>query len=164
MFDLNTIGKYEVLNSKARKEIFKALDEQFCFSGSLDYAFLLSKKDKVLIINKDVDLINHESLRVDALGLYFGKFYSDGFRLSIEGSQLIGSSCMCNVVEISQEQKHSWLKGFDLEVSIKSGFIILKSGSDYLGCAKVKDFVAFNSVPKARTLKNVNEEIEEEVL
>ena len=154
---MNKIGQYEVLNSKAVKKIMLALKEQFCFDEKLDYAFLKSKKDKVLIINKEVDLINHESLRVDALGLYFGKFYADGFRLSIEGAQLIGDKCGCNVLSVSREQKHQWLKGQDLLVSSDASFVIIKSEGDFLGCAKVKNGLAFNSVPSARTLKVVNE-------
>ena len=154
---MNKVGQYEVLNSKAVKKIMVALREQFCFEGVLDYAFLRSKKDKVLIINKEVDLISHESLRVDALGLYFGKFYADGFRLSIEGAQLIGDRCGCNVFLVSKEQRHQWLKGQDLVLGVEDGFFILKYESDFLGCAKVKKGVALNSVPSARTLKVVNE-------
>lgn len=156
---MNKIGQYEILNSKAVKNILFDLNEQFGFSKKLDYAFLKSKKDKILIINKDVDLIEHEKLHVDALGLYFGKYYNDGFRLSIEGAQLIGDFCLKNVVLLSKEQKHEWLKGNDISVNVFEGFIILKSGADYLGCAKVKNGLALNSVPKARTLKNVNEDL-----
>ena len=156
---MNKIGQFEILNSKSVKKIMQALDEQFGFKEKLDYAFLQSKKDKVLIINKEIDLIDHENLRVDAIGLYFGKYYNDGFRLSIEGTQLLGDMCKHNVIEISQEQKHAWLKGLDIEINQDNSFVILKSGEDYLGCAKVKNSYALNSVPKARTLKNVNEEL-----
>lgn len=155
-----SIGNYEVLNSKAVKNIVNSLKDQFCFSGELDYVFLVSKKDKVFILNRDVELLDYEFLRVDALGLYFGKYYNDGFRLSIEGSQLIGGSCGCNVVEISQELKHDWLRGSDLNLELPNCFVILKSGDDFLGCAKVKNGFALNSVPSARTLKVVNEELE----
>lgn len=159
---MNKIGNYEVLNSKAVKQIMIALKNQFCFEEKLDYAFLLSKKDKILIINREVDLINHESFRIDALGMYFGKYYNDGFRLSIEGSQLIGPRCKCNVFDLNQRQKHSWLKGEDIELDMDNGFVILKSGTDFLGCAKVKNFSALNSVPSARTLKVVNEGINDD--
>ena len=156
---MNKIGQYEVLNSKAVKKIMVELKEQFCFDDKLDYSFLKSKKDKIFILNKEVDFLPHESLRIDALGLYFGKYYNDGFRLSIEGSQLIGPKCSCNVVVLSQEQKHAWFRGEDISLDMENGFVILKSGDDFLGCAKVKGFVALNSVPKARKLKTVNEEL-----
>jgi NOL1/NOP2/fmu family ribosome biogenesis protein len=158
---MNKIGQFEILNSKAVKKIMQDLKEQFEFEEKLNYAFLKNKKDKILIINKDVDEVGHEKLRIDALGLYFGKYYNDGFRLSIEGTQLIGSKCKKNIIEINQEQKHAWLKGEDLEINKDNSFVILKSDKDYLGCAKVKNGYALNSVPKARTLKNVNEELTE---
>jgi len=157
---LVNIGNYEVLNSKEVKKIIFSLKEHFCFEGELKYVFLQSKKDKIYVLNREVELIDYEELRVDALGLYFGKFYADGFRLSIEGTQLIGQDCKCNVFELSQFEKHEWLRGIDLKVNVENGFILLKSGTDFLGCAKVKNFIAFNSVPNARTLKVVNEELD----
>lgn len=156
---MNTIGQFEILNSKAVKKIMQALNDQFGFSEKLEYAFLQSKKDKIMIINKDVDLLDHESLRVDAVGMYFGKYYSDGFRLSIEGTQLIGSKCKFNVINLDSKQKHSWFKGEDIELNMDNCFVILKSDDDYIGCAKVKNSYAMNSVPSARTLKVVNEAI-----
>jgi len=155
---LHYIGNFEVLNSKLSKQILFALKEQFCFDGELDYVFLKNKKEKIYVLNREIELIDYEKLFIDALGLYFGKFYSDGFRLSIEGSQLIGARCKCNVVELSQREKHDWLRGFDLNINVEYGFVLLKSGDDFLGCAKVKNFVAYNSVPSARTLKVVNED------
>ncbi|MFP4568230.1 MAG: methyltransferase RsmF C-terminal domain-like protein [Candidatus Woesearchaeota archaeon] len=156
---MNKIGQFEILNSKAVKKIMQDLNKQFDYDEKLDYAFLKSKKDKIMIINKEVDLLEHEKLRVDTLGLYFGKYYNDGFRLSIEGTQIIGTKCKKNIIELTQTQKHAWLKGEDIPITKENGFVILKSGKDYLGCAKVKNGDALNSVPNARTLKNVNEEI-----
>lgn len=154
---MNKIGGYEVLNSKAVKKIMLRLKEQFCFEEQLNYAFLLSKKDKVFLINREIDLIKHDDFRVDALGLYFGKYYADGFRLSIEGAQLLSEKCGCGVISISKQLKHQWLKGQNIEVDTDHKFVILKSEGDTLGCAKVKEKVALNSVPSARTLKNVND-------
>ncbi len=154
---MNKIGQFEILNSKAVKKIMQELNSQFGFEEKLDYAFLLSKKDKIMVINKTVDLLDHEKLRVDAIGLYFGKYYNDGFRLSIEGSQLIGPRCTHDVIDLDMDQKHAWFRGEDIELDNENGFVILKSGDDYLGCAKVKNFHALNSVPSARKLKTVNE-------
>lgn len=158
---MNKIGQFVILNSKAVKKIMQSLYDQFGFSEKLDYAFVQSKKDKIMIINKDVDLLDHEKLRVDAAGLYFGKYYNDGFRLSIEGTQLIGPMCSHNVIELDSKQKHAWFKGEDLQLDNDryNGFVILKAGEDYIGCAKVKNAFALNSVPSARKLKVVNEVI-----
>lgn len=157
---MTKIGTFEVLNSKAVKKILTMLQKQFCFNKKLDYVFLVNKKDKVYIINRDVELLEYEKLRVDSLGMYFGKYYKDGFRLSIEGTQLIGKECKCNVIEISKQLKHDWFKGIDLDLELSNCYILLKSKNDFLGCAKVKNGFALNSVPTARTLKVINEESE----
>jgi NOL1/NOP2/fmu family ribosome biogenesis protein len=96
------------------------------------------------------------------MGLYFGKYYNDGFRLSIEGAQLIERKCKKNVIEISIEQKHDWLMGKDIPLEgHENSFVILKWKEDVLGCAKVKHEIAFNSIPNARKLHIVNENIDE---
>lgn len=151
----------EVLNSKEIKNIYKQLNEQFGFDEKLDYVFLRNNKDKVYISTRDIEKIDISSLRVDSVGLYFGKYYNDGFRLSIEGSQLIACKCKKNIVELSTEQKHDWLMGKDIPLEGReNSFVILKWKKDILGCAKVKREAALNSIPSSRTLHVVNENIE----
>ncbi|MGV8168764.1 MAG: hypothetical protein ACP5N3_01795 [Candidatus Nanoarchaeia archaeon] len=153
----------EVLNSKEIKEIMKQLKDQFDFDEKLDYVFLRNNKDKVYITTRNIESIDMDSLRVDSVGLYFGKYYNDGFRLSIEGAQLIADRCKKNIIELNQEQKHDWLLGKDIKLEGReNSFVILKSKNDVLGCAKVKNEAALNSVPSSRTLHVVNEKMEEE--
>jgi len=154
---MNKIGNYEILNSKTIKNIINLLKQQFCFKGNLEYVFLKSQKEKIYLINRNIELLDFQKLRIDALGLYFGKFYNDGFRLSIEGAQLIGKNCSCNIINLNQLQKHDWLKGIDISLNKENSFVILKSDDDFIGCAKVKNSIALNSVPSARRLKVVNE-------
>ncbi|MFA6072736.1 MAG: hypothetical protein WC758_01335 [Candidatus Woesearchaeota archaeon] len=151
----------EVLNSKEIKEIMKHLHEQFGIDEKLDYVFLRNNKDKVYISTRELERIDLNSLRIDSIGLYFGKYYTDGFRLTIEGAQLIYSKCKKNVVEISMEQKHEWLQGKDVTLdNVDNSFVILKWKNDILGCAKVKNGAALNSIPSSRILHVVNEELE----
>jgi NOL1/NOP2/fmu family ribosome biogenesis protein len=153
-----------VLNSKEIKNITKQLEEQFGIEEKPDYVFLQNNKDKVYITTRDIERIDLESIRIDSIGLYFGKFYSDGFRLTIEGAQLIGPLCKKNVVDVTLGQKHDWLLGKDIPLEVKENcFVILKWNNDYLGCAKVKNGIALNSVPSARTLHVVNEQGEDEL-
>ncbi|MCF7872254.1 hypothetical protein K9L97_04435 [Candidatus Woesearchaeota archaeon] len=157
------IGRHlRVLNGKEIKDIRKFLFDQFGFDELLDLVFLRSNKDKVYVINREVEFVNIRDFWIDSAGLYFGKIQPDGFRLSVEGTQLIGNFCKKNVVEVSLEQKHAWLKGFEFEVDIKDDiFVLLKSGDDFLGCAKVKNEKVLNSLPKSRRLHVVNENLEE---
>lgn len=153
----------EVLNSKEVKEIMKQLKEQFEFEDKLDYVFLRNNKEKVYITTREIDNIDLNSLRIDSIGLYFGKYYNDGFRLTIEGAQLIADKCKKNIVEISQEQKHDWMLGKDIPLEgHENSFVILKWKNDIVGCAKVKHETALNSIPSSRTLHVVNEALEDE--
>ena len=74
-------------------------------------------------------------------------------RLSIEGSQIMGPYAKKNVLELSKEASRDWLKGRDLAVETDcSGFVIVKSGDDFMGCGKVKDNKLLNFVPKIRRI------------
>jgi NOL1/NOP2/fmu family ribosome biogenesis protein len=151
----------EVLNSKEVKNIMKQLEEQFGFDEKLDYVFLRNNKDKAYITTRAIEQIDLNSIRIDSVGLYFGKYYSDGFRLTIEGAQLIADKCKKNVVELSMEQKHDWLMGKDISLpSHENSFVILKWKDDILGCAKVKHELAWNSLPSSRKLHVVNEQMD----
>lgn len=148
----------EVLNSRQVKEIMRMLEEQFGVKEKPGLGFLRSNKDKVYVINKDVDRINIKDFRVDSAGMYFGVYMKDGFRLSVEGSQFIGSMATKNVLELSLEQKHEWMKGNDISLNgVDNGFYIVKWKDDFLGCGKAKNSVLLNSVPKSRRLIIVNE-------
>jgi NOL1/NOP2/fmu family ribosome biogenesis protein len=92
------------------------IELQFGCRPKLDYVFLKSSKDKVYLVNKQVFDIEHKRLKINSVGLYFAELYSEGIRLSIEGTQLIGPYAKKGVVEISQKQEHDWLKGSDLDV------------------------------------------------
>ena len=83
------IRNYEVLNSKAIKQITSLLKLQWGYTEKLDCGFL-SKGNDIFLVTKDVDKINLNHIRINSLGLYFGEVRNDTLRLSIEGSQIIG--------------------------------------------------------------------------
>ncbi|MBC7094569.1 hypothetical protein [Thermococcus sp.] len=86
-------------------------------------------------------------------GLYFGKIESDGIRLTIEGSFLVGPKATKNVIEVGEEDAKLWLSGKDLKTSTEMrGWVILKWGLYYLGCGKAKDGIIKNYVPKERRI------------
>ncbi len=147
----------EVLNTRHVKDIMKMLEGQFGVTEKLQLGFLRSNKDKVYVINKDVDRVDIKDFRVDSIGMYFGAYMKDGFRLSIEGSQLVGRLAKKNVLELMDEEKHEWMKGNDIGIEKEDGFYIVKWKDDFLGCGKLKNNKLLNSVPKPRRLIVVNE-------
>ncbi|NJE61360.1 hypothetical protein [Thermococcus sp. 21S7] len=91
----------------------------------------------------------------DRNGVYFGRVESDGIRLSIEGSFLVGPKATKNVVELDDERARRYLAGESVEIGDDSlhGWVIVKWRSYYLGSAKAKEGRLINYVPKERRLK-----------
>ncbi|MDI3474607.1 MAG: hypothetical protein PWQ79_378 [Thermococcaceae archaeon] len=86
--------------------------------------------------------------------LYFGRIESDGIRLTIEGSFLVGPKATKNVIELDDERARRYLAGESIEVDENLyGWFIMKWRSYYLGSAKAKDGRLLNYVPKERRLR-----------
>ncbi len=151
--------KIIILNSKDKKEIRKQLESQFGISKLPDKVFFsINKKERVYIINREAFDVDQIALRVNSFGLYFGTYMKDGFRLNIEGSQLVGPQATKNVLKLSVEERNFWLKGFDLEKELpetESEYVLLKHEGDFLGSGKIKNNKILNYVSKSRTLKKV---------
>lgn len=147
----------KILNKKEIKRILNQIEEQYDIDElDLDYVFLQNNEGRIFLVNRDIGKVDIEKLRINSLGLYFGKIERDEVRLSIEGSQLVGGVAKKNVVGINKEQANSWLQGNDVKVDDKvDGFAILKYGNDFLGAGRYKEGNVINAVPKERRIKLV---------
>jgi len=155
----------KILSRKEIKNIRKIIKSQWDADIKLDYAFFISGKDRIYLINKDISNFELSSLRINSVGLYFGEYTKGSLRLSIEGSQIIGGYAKKNITEIDYENARKWMNGQTIEIksSIRlEGFIILKNSNDLLGCGKAvfldnpENFCykILNYVPKNRRLKS----------
>lgn len=146
----------KVMNSKEKKELLKKIKEQYDpdIKDIEKYIFLINPKNKIFIISKDFSKIDITELRINSLGLYFGELYNNELRLSIEGSQIIGKTAKKNILELNEKQAEQWLKGLDLDLqnNYESGFYIIKTNYNYIGCGKIVNKKLFNYVPKERRL------------
>jgi NOL1/NOP2/fmu family ribosome biogenesis protein len=159
--------KLTFLNTREKKKIINELKELYGFLGEIEGALLLSSKQKLYLVTKDLALIEkkeEQELRIDSAGLYIGRIEADGIRLSIEGSQLIGPHSDKHVLEIDEEHLEHWVKGEDFmlseseqeKISNEEGFFIIKFGNDYMGCAQIKKGNVRSLVSKERRLKVLN--------
>ena len=147
---------FSFLTTKELKPILALLKEQWGYEEKLEYAFVLTDKERIYIVNRSIDALDLTKLRINSVGLYFAEFRNNELRLSIEGSQLIGPKATKNVVELDNAELKQWLRGEDLEKQNDAqGFVIIKHGNDYLGCGKCKEGKILNFVPKARRLMNI---------
>jgi len=159
------------LNSKEVKEILKLIENQWGAELKLNYHILKNNKNRIFLINKDINKIELDKLRINSIGMYFCDL-ENGIRLSIEGSQIIGPKATNNVAEIDEEQVKQWLKGEDLELregsssrtsnisplpsprsrQDYSGFVVIKHDNDFLGTGKYKEGKILNYVSKSRRI------------
>ena len=147
----------KILNSKEIKHIIALLEEHFGFNKKLDYAFLMNNKNRIFLIDKDFAMINSEKIRINTIGLYFGEINGQDIRLSIEGSQLIGKDCTKNIIDLDETFAREWLHGIDISYDYKDrGFVILRSGNDFIGCGKAVDKKILNYIPKNRRVKSID--------
>ena len=147
---------FSFLTTKELKPILALLKEQWGYEEKLEYAFVLTDKERIYIVNRSIDALDLTKLRINSVGLYFAEFRNNELRLSIEGSQIIGPKATKNVVELDNAELKQWLRGEDLEKQNGAqGFVIIKHGNDYLGCGKCKEGKILNFVPKARRLMNI---------
>jgi len=149
----------KILNGREAKKILHLLEEQFGFTGKLEYIFLINAKEKVYVVSKDIGNIELDKLRIDTIGLYFGTLHDNEIRLTIEGSQLIGPYAKKNILELNQGQVRQYVKGYDvaLETQLAPGYYLIKSGEDFLGTAKYTGEKLLTFVSKARRLRVLNE-------
>lgn len=153
------MGTLDILNSKDKKTFLKDLEDQFGIDDLPGKVFLINNKDKIYMSVRELDLLPFDSFTIDRIGLYIGKYYADGFRPSVDGSQVLGPLAKKNVLTVDKEKKHEWMKGYRIDVDVPDGFYLIKNIDDFLGSAKVKNKEALNAVPKGRRLQVVNEKV-----
>lgn len=118
------------------------------FSGSLSV-------DEIIRIASEI--------RVEAIGLYFGKEIGNEARLTIDAIHILKNQITKNIVEINEEQEKDWFLGKDVELTAEqseknkeiNGFVVIKSEDDFIGTGKIsidKKKIS-NFLPKERRVK-----------
>lgn len=152
------IGQHiNVLNSKKRKLLLQTLNKQFGIKELPEKVyFTINDKERVYMSERSVFEIDTTELRVNAFGLYIGSYLIDGFRLTIEGSQIFGPLATKNVIDLTDEQMKLWIMGNNLEMDIGSNEVyLLRHNKDFMGTGKMKNNILSNFIPKSRALKKV---------
>jgi NOL1/NOP2/fmu family ribosome biogenesis protein len=152
------MGTLKILNKKEIKPIFEFIKDHWNIDDLSfldDYGFLLNDKDNIYIAKREIFDLDLSSLRINTIGLYFGEVKNEEFRLSIEGSQMIGKYAKDNVLELTREESRDWLRGYDLDKESElKGFVLVKYNDDFMGTGRIKEGRVLNFVPKSRRLKS----------
>lgn len=111
---------------------------------------------KIWIASKEISAIDFSKLRINSLGLYFGKIKrNEKMHLSIEGCQLVGKKATRNIMMVDDEQAKRFMQGFDIEVKEEidceqNNFVLVKHDDDFIGMGKLSNTCVENLIPKSR--------------
>ena len=147
------------LRKKQVKEIVATIQEKFQIAFPLEeYQFYLNSRDKIFILkhSEHLESLNLEFIRTDRMGLYFAEYKNQQIRLSKEGSQLLINEAkknkqkVKNIVKLDQNEVKQYFLGEDLNknLNIENTFIFLEYDDNILGCAKYKEQIIINFLPK----------------
>ncbi|MEX0932794.1 MAG: hypothetical protein WDZ77_01710 [Candidatus Pacearchaeota archaeon] len=149
----------KILNKTEKNHIEKKLSEQYG-SDSIEGELAIRGKDKIFLFsggfNSDDLKRLAKAIFIERIGVYFAKEDErmGGIRLSIEGSQILKNKLKKNVFELNHEQTEEWMQGKELRIKTgKKGFLIMKSGDNFLGTGKASEEKIGNFIPKNRRLK-----------
>jgi len=159
------LREIKLLSDEEVRRVLQILEERFGAKTdklAKNYLFFKDKKGKIWICTQEIGKIELKRLKIQKIGLYFGFFESKRkLRLSIEGTQLIGSLATKNVIELTREEMELWMRGLDLEKrlpkssKVSEGPVILKCGDDFLGSGVYREGRIMNMVPKERRIKRL---------
>lgn len=134
---------------KEVEEIKSKMEAQF--GSSISGNMFINSDNKVYLVSAAAAEFSIKEFNVEGLGLYIGRIEPDGFRLSIEGAQMINAKK--NVLEIPNEMIYDWVRGFNLKITNEfKSYVIIKNGKDILGCGKSNGEVVLNYVSKPRRI------------
>jgi|SRR3989344_779506 len=142
-----------ILNTRDIKKIRQLFEEMYGAFFTSEYAYLQSKDGRLSLISKDIAAIDLQKLRVDKLGLYIAEVKGNSVRLSKEGVQLLAQESdgkLKNTVDLDSEEMKKYFNGEDLEKDLgtENRFVLLRYKGDIFSCAKYKDKVILNYLPK----------------
>lgn len=143
------------IKSSEKKEIIEELKENF---GIEELPFLLIESGKEKIRGFSGSLSKEEISElgqiayIEGIGIYLLK-REEALRLSFDATQILASQMTKNIIDITDEQLALWIHGQDIETAAPRGTVIIRHGSDFLGCGKSTGGHIVNHVPKERRLK-----------
>lgn len=115
------------------------------------------KEDKLWIASRGIFELNLELLRINNIGVYFGRFDRDKLRMSVEGVGIIGPKAKKNIAEINKEGLWDFVRGFDvdpisLDQTKERSYVLVRYKNQWVGTAKLEDNKLCNFLPKSRKI------------
>ncbi|MBT4376610.1 hypothetical protein HOD29_04515 [archaeon] len=152
--------RIKIFNAKETRKVLRALNQQFGIE-EIPGQLIRKGEEKLFLFQGNLDKETIKALEeftpIERAGVYVAKEVGDVLRLSIEGSQIFKDQITKNVVELTEEEKETWMMGYEVEK--KTGlrdFVIIKYKDEMLGTGRASEEKITNFIPKSRRLKDKN--------
>jgi NOL1/NOP2/fmu family ribosome biogenesis protein len=150
------VQETKILNTREIKRINELLAENFGYFPKTELVFFQNNKNRIFLVNKDIEKLNLYNLIVDKFGFYFGELKDNTFRLSKEGAEFLFLKAkkdhvsLKNVLELNVDEVKSYFTGTDIEKDLGSDNkpLILTFKGNCLGSTRYKDKKILNFLPK----------------
>lgn len=148
----------EKMSSTEIKELEKILEKNYGVKVRFQDILFQTKKKKIWIVSRDFPESWWEKLRLNSVGLYFGKLKrNQKIKLSLEGAQWIGNRARKNLVEIPEAELPNLLSGknicnFQPRKADINNFVLVKCGKYVVGVGILREGYVENLLPKTRRM------------
>ncbi|HIH11050.1 TPA: hypothetical protein HA241_02585 [Candidatus Woesearchaeota archaeon] len=144
------------LNSKEIRHCKQQLLDQFGHAFTGEFVYVCNDNNRIFIVTPDLAKINLRNLIIDKIGLYLGEQKEHEFRLSKEGAQFLAldaqqqNASLKNVIILNSTELKQYFRGLDIpkDCGAESKMVLLQFESDIIGCAKYKEGIILNFMPK----------------
>ena len=157
---MGSMMRARFLTRKEMREINSLLEEQHGCNFDLDnYHYMETVKGDLNMISRDVERVDYNNINEVAAGLYVADIKGQ-FRLSLEGTQLLGKKANKNIIELDEEEWTRWILREDISSerfnTLEKGYYIIRHKEDYFGCGFIQEGKLKSFVPKSRSLQVVH--------
>lgn len=153
------IKEIDFLKNEEIKQVEKIVEKNYGTKIDLkQFLVFKSFEEKIWIASKDILKINLEKLRINSIGLYFGKLKrNEKIHLSLEGSQIVGKNANRNIVILDELSTKKFLQGLGVKPQKEMNceyhnFVIVKFGDEILGSSLLTEEKLKNLIPKSRRI------------
>jgi NOL1/NOP2/fmu family ribosome biogenesis protein len=148
-----------ILSRKETEEIEERIRNTYGTEDCLKEFVVLQtgKEEKIWLASRKIFELNLEVLRINSIGLYFGRVDCGKLRLSVEGAGIVGPKAKKNIAEIDDTAIWDFLRGFDVKPSKlneaeEGRYVLVKHKDHFIGVAKLENGMLISVLPKSRKL------------
>ncbi len=138
-----------------RSKIIKEMNQRFGIDKKYFKEFsFIKRSNKIWIVSKDVLEKNLTKLKIETVGILFGRYFKKQakFKPTTNALQIFGKHATKNIVSLSKNEGKRYINGYDIEkeLNIENGYVIVKYKRSVLGCGLYKDGFLKNQIPKSK--------------